>query len=205
MYPETRKKPVVDSIFGTTVVDNYRWLEDDKSPETEAWVQAENEVTFGYLSKIPFRAQLKDRLTALWNYEKVGTPFIEGGYTYFSKNNGLQNHSIIYRKKEGADELEVFLDPNTFSDDATTSLGAISFSKDGKTAAYSISEGGSDWRKIIIIDTKSKTGKEETLVDVKFSGISWYKKKVSTTPVTTNLKEVNCLQKQINTNYTIIN
>ena len=175
MYPETRKKPVVDSIFGTTVVDNYRWLEDDKSPETEAWVQAENEITFGYLSKIPFRAQLKDRLTALWNYEKVGTPFIEGGYTYFSKNNGLQNHSIIYRKKEGADELEVFLDPNTFSDDATTSLGAISFSKDGKTAAYSISEGGSDWRKIIIIDTKSKTGKEETLVDVKFSGISWYK------------------------------
>ena len=175
MYPKTTKKPVLDSIFGTTVLDNYRWLEDDKSPETEAWVKAENEVTFGYLSKIPYRAQLKDRLTELWNYEKVGTPFIEGDYTYFSKNNGLQNHSVVYRKKHGADELEVFLDPNTFSDDATTSLGAISFSKDGKTAAYSISEGGSDWRKIIIIDTKSKTTKEDTLVDVKFSGISWYK------------------------------
>jgi prolyl oligopeptidase len=175
MYPKTRKKPVLDSIFGTTVLDNYRWLEDDKSPETEAWVKAENEVTFGYLSKIPYRAQLKDRLTELWNYEKVGTPFIEGDYTYFSKNNGLQNHSVIYRKKHGADALEIFLDPNTFSDDATTSLGAISFSKDGKTAAYSISEGGSDWRKIIIIDTKSKTTKEDTLVDVKFSGISWYK------------------------------
>jgi len=175
MYPKTRKKPVLDSIFGTTVLDNYRWLEDDKSPETEAWVKAENEVAFGYLSKIPYRAQLKDRLTELWNYEKVGTPFIEGDYTYFSKNNGLQNHSVVYRKKHGADELEVFLDPNTFSDDATTSLGAISFSKDGKTAAYSISKGGSDWRKIIIIDTKSKTTKEDTLVDVKFSGISWYK------------------------------
>jgi prolyl oligopeptidase len=175
MYPKTRKKPVLDSIFGTTVLDNYRWLEDDKSPETEAWVKAENEVTFGYLSQIPYRAQLKDRLTELWNYEKVGTPFIEGDYTYFSKNNGLQNHSVIYRKKHGADALEIFLDPNTFSDDATTSLGAISFSKDGKTAAYSISEGGSDWRKIIIIDTKSKTTKEDTLVDVKFSGISWYK------------------------------
>ena len=175
MYPKTRKKPVLDSIFGTTVLDNYRWLEDDKSPETEAWVKAENEVTFGYLSKIPYRAQLKDRLTELWNYEKVGTPFIEGDYTYFSKNNGLQNHSVIYRKKHGADAIEIFLDPNTFSDDATTSLGAISFSKDGKTAAYSISEGGSDWRKIIIIDTKSKTTKEDTLVDVKFSGISWYK------------------------------
>ena len=175
MYPKTRKKPVLDSIFGTTVLDNYRWLEDDKSPETEAWVKAENEVTFGYLSQIPYRAQLKDRLTELWNYEKVGTPFIEGDYTYFSKNNGLQNHSVIYRKKHGADALEIFLDPNTFSDDATTSLGAISFSKDGKTAAYSISEGGSDWRKIIIIDTKSKDTKEDTLVDVKFSGISWYK------------------------------
>ncbi len=175
MYPKTTKKPVVDSIFGTTVIDNYRWLENDKSPETEAWVKAENEVTFDYLSKIPYREQLKDRLTALWNYEKVGTPFIEGDYTYFSKNNGLQNQSVIYRKKNDADEPEVFLDPNTFSDDATTSLGAVSFSKNGKTAAYSISEGGSDWRKIIIIDTASKTIKEDTLVDVKFSGISWYK------------------------------
>jgi prolyl oligopeptidase len=174
-YPETTKKPVVDSIFGTTVVDNYRWLENDKSPETEAWVKAENEVTFDYLSKIPYREQLKDRLSELWNYEKIGTPFIEGNYTYFSKNNGLQNQSVIYRKKGEDDAPEIFLDPNTFSEDATTSLGTVSFTKDGKTAAYSISEGGSDWRKIIIIDTESKTVKEDTLVDVKFSGISWYK------------------------------
>ena len=174
-YPETSKNPVIDSLFGTAVVDNYRWLEDDKSPETEAWVKAENEVTADYLSKIPYREQLKDRLSELWNYEKIGTPFVEGNYTYFSKNNGLQNQNVIYRKKDEGDESEIFLDPNTFSEDATTSLGTVSFSKDGKTAAYSISEGGSDWRKIIIIDTESKTVKDDTLVDVKFSGISWYK------------------------------
>ena len=109
----------------------------------------------------------------MWNYEKLGTPFIEGDYTYFYKNDGLQNQNVIYRKKDGKETL--FLDPNTFSKDATTSLGSLSFSKDGKTAAYSISEGGSDWRKIIIMDTESKIIKEDTLVDVKFSGISWYK------------------------------
>jgi prolyl oligopeptidase len=172
-YPLTTKKAVIDTLFGTEVVDNYRWLEDDRSEATETWVKAENEVTFDYLSKIPYRTQLKTRLTELWNYEKVGTPFIEGGYTYFYKNDGLQNQYVIYRKKDG--EETVFLDPNTFSEDATTSLGSLSFSKDGKTVAYSISEGGSDWRKIIIMDAVSKTIKEDTLVDVKFSGISWYK------------------------------
>ena len=174
-YPKTIKIPVIDSFFGSAVTDNYRWLEDDRSKETEAWVQAENEVTFDYLSKIPYRKQLKDRLTQLWNYEKVGTPYKEGDYTYFSKNNGLQNQSVIYRKKDEKGAEEVFLDPNTFSKDATTSLGSLSFSKDGKTAAYSISEGGSDWRKIIVLDAVNKIIKEDTLVDVKFSGISWYK------------------------------
>ncbi|WP_439129198.1 prolyl oligopeptidase family serine peptidase [Polaribacter sp.] len=174
-YPKTQKKPVIDTIFGTAVTDNYRWLENDRSTETEAWVKAENEVTFDYLNKIPYREQLKDRLTALWNYEKIGTPFKEGGYTYYSKNDGLQNQSVFYRKKGENDKEEVFLDPNTFSKDGTTSLGTLSFSKDGKTVAYSISEGGSDWRKIIVLDAASKTIKEDTLVDVKFSGISWYK------------------------------
>ena len=172
-YPLTTKKAVIDTLFGTEVVDNYRWLEDDRSEDTETWVKAENEVTFDYLSKIPYRAQLKTRLTELWNYEKVGTPFTEGAYTYFYKNDGLQNQYVVYRKKDG--EETVFLDPNTFSEDATTSLGSLSFSKDGKTVAYSISEGGSDWRKIIIMDAASKKIKEDTLVDVKFSGISWYK------------------------------
>ena len=112
-------------------------------------------------------------MTELWNYEKLSAPFIEGDYTYFYKNDGLQNQNVIYRKKDGKETL--FLDPNTFSENATTSLGSLSFSKNGKTVAYSISEGGSDWRKIIIMDAESKIIKEDTLVDVKFSGISWYK------------------------------
>ncbi|PKH49974.1 S9 family peptidase [Tenacibaculum sp. Bg11-29] len=171
-YPETSKTPVVEDYFGTKITDNYRWLEDDKSPETENWVKAENEVTFDYLSKIPYREQLKSRLSELWNYEKIGTPFKEGDYTYFNKNNGLQNQYVLYRKdKEGKEE--VFLDPNTFSEDATTSLGGINFTKDGKIVAYSISEGGSDWRKIIVMNTQDKEIIGDTLIDVKFSGISW--------------------------------
>ena len=172
-YPKTIKKAVIDTLFGTEIIDNYRWLEDDRSEETESWVKAENEVSFNYLSEIPFREQLKRRLTELWNYEKLSAPFIEGDYTYFYKNDGLQNQNVIYRKKDGKETL--FLDPNIFSENATTSLGSLSFSKNGKTVAYSISEGGSDWRKIIIMDAESKIIKEDTLVDVKFSGISWYK------------------------------
>tara|TARA_B100000787_G_scaffold90242_2_gene66696 strand:- start:174 stop:2330 length:2157 start_codon:yes stop_codon:yes gene_type:complete len=171
-YPETAKKPVLETYFETEVVDNYRWLEDDKSKETEDWVATENNVTFNYLSKIPYRKQLKDRLSELWNYEKITAPFNEGDYTYYYKNNGLQNQNVVFRTKGGTDD-EVFLDPNTFSEDATTSLSGLSFSKNGKTAAYSISEGGSDWRKIIVIDVETKKIKEDTLVDVKFSGISW--------------------------------
>ncbi|MDO6673943.1 prolyl oligopeptidase family serine peptidase [Tenacibaculum sp. 1_MG-2023] len=171
-YPETAKKPVVDEYFDTKVTDNYRWLEDDRSDETEAWVKAENEVTFDYLDKIPYREQLKNRLSELWNYEKVGTPFKEGDYTYFYKNNGLQNQYVLYRKDKDGKE-EVFLDPNTFAEDGTTSLGSVSFTKDGKTVAYAISEGGSDWRKVIIMDAETKEIKEDTLVDVKFSGIAW--------------------------------
>lgn len=171
-YPETTKNPVVDEYFGTKVTDNYRWLEDDRSPETESWVKAENEVTFDYLSKIPYREQLKDRLSELWNYEKVGTPFKEGDYTYFYKNDGLQNQYVLYRKGTDGKE-EVFLDPNTFSEDGTTSLGSVNFSKSGNIVAYAISEGGSDWRKIIVMDAKNKEIIGDTLVDVKFSGIAW--------------------------------
>lgn len=172
-YPETKKNIVVDTIFGTRVIDNYRWLEDDRSKQTESWVKSQNEVTFDYLSKIPYREKLKNRLSKLWNYEKIGTPFKEGDYTYFYKNNGLQNQYVLYRKKEANETI--FLDPNTFSVNGTTSLGSLSFSKNGDTVAYSISEAGSDWRKIIIMDVESKIIREDTLVDVKFSGISWYK------------------------------
>jgi prolyl oligopeptidase len=173
-YPVTHKGDVVDNYFGTDVADPYRWLEDDRSEETGAWVTAENKVTFDYLSQIPYRDQLKSRLAELWNYEKVGAPFTEGDYTYFYKNDGLQNQYVIYRQKDGG-EAEVFLDPNSFSEDGTTSLGQLSFSKDGSIAAYAISEGGSDWRKIIIIDVETKEKLETPLIDVKFSGISWFK------------------------------
>ena len=172
-YPETKRVDTINDYFGTQVNDPYRWLEDDRSEETGNWVKAQNEVTFGYLEKIPFRNELKDRLTQLWNYEKLGAPFIEGDYTYFYKNDGLQNQYVIYRKKGENDEAEVFLDPNKFSTDGTTSLGGLSFSDSGKKAAYAISEGGSDWRKILIMDTETREIVEDTIMDVKFSGISW--------------------------------
>ena len=176
-YPETKKVDTVDNYFGEEVSDPYRWLEDDRSPETEAWVKSQNKTTFGYLDNIPYREELKERLTKLWNYEKIGSPFKEGDYTYFYKNDGLQNQYVIYRYKSDADPetAEVFLDPNTFKEDGTISLGGTSFSKDGKTLAYSISEGGSDWRKILIMNTETKEIIEDTLVDIKFSGMSWYK------------------------------
>ena len=171
-YPQTKKGETVDVYFDTKVADPYRWLEDDKSAETGAWVKAQNVVTYDYLSKIPFREALKARMEKLWNYEKIGPPTKEGNYTYYSKNNGLQNQSVMYRKDANGVET-VFLDPNTFSKKGTTSLGGVNFSKDGSKVAYSISEGGSDWRKVILMDVESKKILEDTLVDIKFSGVSW--------------------------------
>ncbi|PIA78915.1 prolyl endopeptidase [Gaetbulibacter sp. 4G1] len=174
-YPETKTVDTVDTYFDVEVKDPYRWLEDDRSKETEAWVKLQNKSTYGYLDSIPFRSELKERLSKLWNYEKVGSPFIEGEYTYFSKNDGLQNQNVYYRKK-GDEEAEVFLDPNTFSEDGTISMGSgLNFSKDSNMLAYSISEGGSDWRKIIVMNPETREVVEDTLKDIKFSGISWYK------------------------------
>lgn len=174
-YPETKKQPVVESYFDSEVVDNYRWLEDDLSEETADWVSAQNDVTFGELEKIPFRNALEERLEKLWNYEKIGAPFKEGNYTYFYKNTGLQNQFILYRYKENIENAKVFLDPNSFAEDGTTSLAGLSFSEDGSKAAYSISEGGSDWRKVIVIDTETNKIIEDTLQNIKFSGIEWLK------------------------------
>ncbi|MGB5273917.1 MAG: prolyl oligopeptidase family serine peptidase [Flavobacteriaceae bacterium] len=171
-YPTTTKVDTIDTYFDVQVSDPYRWLEDDRSPETEAWVQDQNKVTCGYLEQIAFRQQLKERLEKLWNYEKLSAPFKEGSFTYFYKNDGLQNQSVLYRQKEGG-EVSVFLDPNTFSEDGTTSLAGLSFTKDGALAAYQISVGGSDWRKGIVLDTQTMEIVEDTLVDLKFSGISW--------------------------------
>lgn len=174
-YPETKRVDTVNNYFGTDVPDPYRWLEDDHSDETADWVKAQNEVTFDYLDQIPYRDSLEKKLTDLWNYEKIGVPSKRGDYIYFSKNDGLQNQSVIYRyPKEGKpEEADVFLDPNTFSEDGTTSLDGMSFSKNGKLLAYSISEGGSDWRKVILLDVESREEVEDTLTNIKFSGISW--------------------------------
>ena len=174
IYPETLKKEVVDNYFDVDVIDPYRWLEDDRSKETEAWVKAENKTTFAYLNNISFRSDLKKRLEHLWNYEKISAPFKEGEFTYFYKNDGLQNQYVIYRQKEN-ETPEVFLNPNEFSKDGTISLGGLSFSDSGNIVAYSISEGGSDWRKIIVMDVSSKEIMEDTIIDVKFSGLSWKK------------------------------
>ena len=171
-YPQTKKTDKVDSYFETKIPDPYRWLEDDRSTETADWVKAQNQLTFGYLSVIPFRNAIKERMEKLWNYEKVSAPFKEGKYTYYYKNNGLQNQSVLYRKDNSGKE-ELFLDPNTFSKDATTSLDAVSFSKDGSLCAYSISEAGSDWRKVIFINAETKGSIGDNLIDVKFSGLSW--------------------------------
>ena len=171
-YPETKKGETVDVYFDTKVADPYRWLEDDKSEETAAWVKSQNKVTYDYLSQIPFRDALKTRLEKLWNYEKISAPFREGKFTYYYKNNGLQNQSILYRKNAKGIET-VFLDPNKFSKDGTSSLGGVDFSRDGSKVAYSISEGGSDWRKVILMDAISKKKIADTIVDVKFSGVSW--------------------------------
>ena len=175
-YPITQKDSTVkDTYFGTIVADPYRWLENDTAENTKAWVKMENEVTFGYLDKIPFRNNIQKRLEDFWNYDTYSAPTKEGNYTYYYKKSGLQNQSIVYRQKEGQAEPEVFIDPNTFSSTGTTSLAGLSFSKDGSLCAYQISEGGSDWRKVIIIDAITKKQIGDTLIDVKFSGISWKK------------------------------
>ena len=174
-YPDTKKIDKTHTYHGEEVPDPYFWLEDDRSKETEAWVKAENEVTDAYLDKIAFRPALKKRIKELMNYERVSAPSKHGDYQYFFKNDGLQNHSVLYRvpvSKPDA-EPEVFLDPNTFSADGTTGLTDIEFSEDGTLAAYLITEGGSDWRKAIVIDTATKKQLETPLEDVKFSGLAW--------------------------------
>src|SRR5215210_1699255 len=172
-YPATKTTEQTDDFFGTKVPDPYRWLENDMAEDTKDWVQRQNQLTNAYLLKIPYRDAIRNRLTELWDYEKYSAPFKEGEYTYFYKNNGLQNQAVLYRQNNGG-QPDVFLDPNTFSPDGTTSLAGINFTKDGSLAAYQLSEGGSDWRKVIIINTQTKKPVDDTLKDVKFSALSWY-------------------------------
>ncbi|MEQ9442346.1 MAG: prolyl oligopeptidase family serine peptidase [Cyclobacteriaceae bacterium] len=172
-YPSTQKTDHVDTYFGTEVADPYRWLEDDRSEETARWVDAQNEVTGAYLKNISYRPAIEQRLTELWNYEKYGIPAKHGEQYYFFKNDGLQNQSVLYVQDNLEAAPSVFLDPNQFSADGTTALSTLSFTKDGTLLAYAISESGSDWRKILVMDVASKEMVEDTLRDVKFSGIDW--------------------------------
>ena len=170
-YPETQQRPVTDVYFGTEVVDPYRWLEDDMSDETGAWVDAQNSVTFEYLGKLPQKQAFVDSLSRLLDYERESAPFKEGKYTYFSRNSGLQNQAVIYRLNEAGEE-SVFIDPNTLSEDGTTSITALSFSPSGALAAYQKSEGGADWRSVEVIDTETLEVIDR-IEDVKFSGLAW--------------------------------
>lgn len=171
-YPKTRKVDTVNTYFGTEVPDPYRWLEDDRAEDTKEWVKAENKVTEDYLSQVPYREAIRKELETLWNYEKFSAPFREGKYLYFYKNDGLQSQAVLYRQLADA-KPEVFLDPNKFSADGTTSMQGIDFTRDGSMAAYQLSEGGSDWRKVIVINTADKRMAGDTLRDIKFSGIAW--------------------------------
>ena len=172
-YPKAEKVDTVDVYFGTEVADPYRWLENDTSAATAAWVEAENKVTNEYLAQIPFRKQLLERLTNLANYEKIGAPFKKHGKYYFYKNDGLQNQSVLYVQDSLEGEPRVFLDPNKLSDDGTVALTGLSFSHDGKYAAYTISRSGSDWTEIYVLDTVTGQLLDDHIEWAKFTGAAW--------------------------------
>lgn len=172
-YPQTPVRPVTDDYFGTKVVDNYRWLEDDNSDQTKAWVEAENKVTQDYLSKIPFRDKVHARIEALYNYPKYSSPFKKNEWFYFYKNDGLQNQSVLYRQKGLDGAPEVFFDPNKLSADGTVALTNFSFSKNAKYAAYAIARSGSDWEEAYIKDVATGQDQGDTLRWLKFTGLSW--------------------------------
>lgn len=174
-YPKTRKVDHVDEYFGTKVSDPYRWLENDTSAQTEAWVKKQNELTFSYLEKIPFRDKVRERLTEIWDYPKQSAPFKEEDNYFVFRNSGLQNQNVIYKLKEPDDEGEVFLNPNKMSEKGTVALTNFEVSDDGKYAAYGISRGGSDWREFFVRDVKTKEDMEDHIKWAKFSGISWHK------------------------------
>ena len=172
-YPETERGEVVENYFGTEVADPYRWLEDDRSEATAAWVAAENAVTEDYLAQIPFRDAIRERLTELWNYPKEGAPAKHGDWWYYYYNDGLQNQSVLYRTKTPGEAGEVFLDPNTLSEDGTVALAAASFSKDGRYLAYAAAASGSDWVEIRVMDTATGQLTEDRINWVKNSGAQW--------------------------------
>ncbi len=172
-YPVTKKADQVDDYFGTKVPDPYRWLENDRAPETEKWVEEQNKVTFGYLEKIPFRPQLRERMEQLYNYPKYSAPSRKGKYYFFSKNDGLQNQSVIYIQEGLNGKPEEFFDPNKLSTDGTVRLGASAVSNDAKYWAYGLSSGGSDWQEIYVMDVATKKTLTDKIKWFKVSGIAW--------------------------------
>ncbi|WP_316828393.1 prolyl oligopeptidase family serine peptidase [Pedobacter miscanthi] len=172
-YPETKKDSTTDNYFGTTIADPYRWLENDTSAETKAWVTAENKVTQNYLEQIPYRPDIKKRLTEIWNYPKESAPFKVGEYYFFAKNDGLQNQSIWFIKKGLEGKEEVFLDPNTLTADGTAAVSLLGFSHDKKYVAYSIAQAGSDWSNIYVMEIATKMKLGDELKWTKFSGAAW--------------------------------
>ena len=173
-YPKTQKQDHVDTYHGVKVADPYRWLEDDHAPETLKWVEEQNKVTFGYLERIPFRAELLSRLKELYNYPKYSAPHRVGEDHYvYQHNTGLQNQNVLYIQKGLDGKPEVLLDPNTFSKDGTTKLGMYDFSKDGKWMAFSKSKGGSDWQEVHVMEVATRKELPDVLNWVKVSGIAW--------------------------------
>ena len=172
-YPESKKVNQVDDYFGTKVADPYRWLENDNSEETKDWVTAENKVTHEYLSSVPFNGKVRKRLEEMWNYAKYSSPFKEGEWYYFYKNDGLQNQSVLYRQKGLNGTPEVFIDPNTMSKDGTAAIGTPSFSKNKKYAVYLEAQAGSDWQIAHVMDVADKQLLNDEVNYIKFSGTSW--------------------------------
>lgn len=172
-YPQTEKQDIFDDYFGTKVADPYRWLEFDTAANVGTWVAAENKVTFDYLSKIPYRNKIKERLTEIFNYPRYASPFRAGDYYFFTKNNGLQNQSVIYFQKGLEGKPEVFLDPNTMTADGTAAISLLGTSKDKKYMAYAINKAGSDWQEIYVIEIATKKLMSDKLEWVKFSGAAW--------------------------------
>lgn len=172
-YPKTRQTDTVDTYHGVKVPDPFRWLEDDTAPEVQDWVKAQNKVTFAYFEQIPYRKQIKERLTRLINYPKFTAPVRRGDLFFFTKNDGLQNQSVWYKQKGLEGQPELLLDPNTFSKDGTTRLGAVAFSRDGKYVAYGISQGGSDWTEVSVMEIATRKVLSDRVKWVKVSGLAW--------------------------------
>ena len=173
VYPETRREDITDDYFGTSVADPYRWLEDANAEETAQWVVRQNELTYSYLEQLPDRTALRDRLTELYDYPRYSLPFRDGGRTFFFRNNGLQNQSVLFVQDTPEAEPRLLLDPNLLSADGTVSLSSLSVSEDGKLLAYSLSQGGSDWQDVYLRDVDTAEDREDLLHWVKFSGFSW--------------------------------